>query len=122
RRRRGWGRAGQGAGGGESLVPPRGADKAAGARAVRPPRREPLGSEAPPENATGMPVPAAGPAADAAALSDEDRRKLDYARTTLAKVKPLAKDDEAVLRKLPAGPPTPAPREQGHTARDKLAP
>src|SRR5262249_57289561 len=50
-----------------------------GGRQVLVLQREPLASEAPPENATGMPVPAAGPAADAAGLSDADRRKLDYA-------------------------------------------
>lgn len=42
------------------------------------------------------------PAADAG-LSSEDARRLNTARTTLAKVKPLGAGDEKVLRKLLAG-------------------
>ena len=107
-------------GGRQVLVLQRAAGNVAAGQAVRALLREPLASEAPPENATGMPVPAVGPAADAAGLSDEDRRKLDYARTTLAKVKPLAKDDEAVLRKLLAGSPIHALIEQRNAVRDNL--
>src|SRR5262249_35020966 len=76
------------------------AGNAAAGQPVRALLREPLTSEAPSE--------------DAAGLSDEDRRKLDYARTT------LAKGDEAVLRKLLAGSPIHALIEQRNAVRDNL--
>src|SRR5262249_20326145 len=103
-------------GGRQVLVLQRAAGNVAAGQAVRALLREPLASEAPPEKAPGR----RGRAADAAGLPDEDRRKLDYARTTLAKVKPLAKDDEAVLRKLLAGSPIHALIEQRNAVRDNL--
>src|SRR5215470_14821228 len=47
-------------GGRQVLVLQRAAGNVAAGQAVRALLREPLASEAPPENATGMPVPAAG--------------------------------------------------------------
>jgi hypothetical protein len=106
-------------GGRQILALQRAAGNAVAGQAVRALQREPVASEVPPVDATGAPVLDAGPAAGTG-LSDEDRRKLDYARTTLAKVKPLAKDDEAVLLKLLAGSPIHELIERRNVVRDNL--
>src|SRR5262249_2102819 len=101
-------------GGRQGLGLQRPAGNVAAGQAGRPLLLGPLGKR------PGRRGPAGGRAAAGAGLPDEDRRKLDYARTTLAKVKPLAKDDEAVLRKLLAGSPIHALIEQRNAVRDNL--